>query len=312
MGTNLFPLWVLSFSLLGFIRPNLFLWFAPLVTAALTLTMICMGMTLTVSDFKNVASSWRLVLLGFVAQYTIMPFSAAALSRVMGLSPELASGLILVGCAPGGTASNLVTMIAKADLALSILMTAASTVAAVVMTPLLVTRLAGEYVSIKANDLVLSTLSVVLLPVAVGLGLNTNFPVFCSRSAQYTPFLSVLLVALICGSISASNSGIVKGVLSAKLLAAIVALHSIGFLVGYLFARVGGANESQSRTISIETGMQNSALAVVLAKHFPNPQLCALPGSLSATIHSIIGSLLAALWRWRSAKAAANKQTASS
>mmetsp|Transcript_8812 Transcript_8812/g.14667 ORF Transcript_8812/g.14667 Transcript_8812/m.14667 type:complete len:410 (-) Transcript_8812:855-2084(-) len=303
-GTNLFPFWVLSFSILGFYRPSIFLWFVPYVTAALTLTMICMGMTLTLNDFNDVASSWRLVLLGFVAQYSIMPFSAALLSKAFALKSELASGLILVGCAPGGTASNLVTMIAEADLALSIMMTAASTVAAVVMTPLMVTRLAGSYVTIQASDLVKSTLSVVLLPVALGLLLNTNYPRVCTSVAGYTPFLSVLLVALICGSISASNSAIVNGVLSLKLIAAIISLHSMGFGVGYLFAKLCRAEDSQARTISIETGMQNSALAVVLARHFPNPQLCALPGALSATCHSIIGSILAALWRRQSRSSA--------
>lgn len=172
-------------------------------------------------------------------------------AQVFALSPDLASGLILVGCAPGGTASNLVTLIAQADVALSILMTAASTVAAVGMTPFLVTKLAGGYVSVKSQDLVLSTLSVVLLPVLAGLSLNTRFPKLCGAVSYYTPFISVLLVALICGTISAQNSRLVAAtnILSWRLGAAVVCLHTIGFCVGYAFARIFGAEETKARTI---------------------------------------------------------------
>lgn len=128
LGTNLFPLWVLSFSVMGFQRPETLEWFVPYVTPALTATMVGMGMTLTLDDFKRVLRQWRFVLVGFVAQYLIMPFSAVFAARFFKLPADIASGLILVGCAPGGTASNLVTLIAKADVALSILMTTASTV----------------------------------------------------------------------------------------------------------------------------------------------------------------------------------------
>jgi BASS family bile acid:Na+ symporter len=133
-----------------------------------------MGMTLTVDDFKRVATQPKYVLIGFLAQYMIMPLSAFFIAKAAGLGPALSSGLILVGCSPGGTASNLVTLIAQADVALSVVMTACSTVAAVFMTPWLTTQLAGSYVAIKAKDLVLSTLQVVLVPVTAGLVINTK------------------------------------------------------------------------------------------------------------------------------------------
>ena len=164
-ATKLFPAWVMALSFLGVKQPRLFDWFRPLITPALALTMLCMGMSLTVDDFKRVAKKPQYVGLGFLVQYTVMPLTAAAVSRALGLGPELAAGLILVGCAPGGTASNLVTLIAGADVALSVLMTAVSTVAAVVMTPLLTSWLAGSYVAVKASDLVLSTLQVTPFPV---------------------------------------------------------------------------------------------------------------------------------------------------
>jgi bile acid:Na+ symporter, BASS family len=308
---NLFPLWVLSFSLMGFKFPTTLKWFLPFVTPALTITMVGMGMTLTLQDFKHVLKSWKFVLVGFVAQYLIMPCSAFLSAKIFNLPPDLASGLILVGCAPGGTASNLVTLIAKADLALSILMTMASTIAAVFMTPFLVTKLAGSFIQVKSSELVFSTCNVVLLPVLFGLFFNTKFPKASSAVSDYTPAMSVILVAMICGSISASNSHVVKYINGFQLILATILLHVLGFSVGYLFSKyLFQANEEQARTISIETGMQNSALAVVLAqKHFPNPMLSSLPGAISATCHSLIGSLLAAIWRSQNTKSNADSQT---
>lgn len=274
------------------------------MTPALALTMISMGMTLTPSDFKEILKQPQFPLVGFVCQYSIMPTLALLSARLFSLGPELTSGLILVGCAPGGTASNLVTLISKADVALSVLMTAFSTIGAIFMTPYLTSKLAGSIVTINPSDLVVSTLQVVLAPVLIGVFLNTTFPEESARASEYTPFMSVLLIALICGTISASNASVAAAIPAGRLLGAVTTLHSGGFLLGYILARfVAGAGEQQARTISIETGMQNSALASVLAQHFPNPILTALPGCWSATVHSMLGSLLAAWWRRRSAGA---------
>jgi len=299
-ATNLFPVWVCLASVLGWFKPCLFEWFMPLVTPALAATMLSMGMTLTLDDFKRVAATPKWVGVGFLSQFTIMPLTAAFMARLFGLNADLASGLILVGCAPGGTASNLVALISKADVALSVLMTMASTIAAIVLTPLLTAKLAGGYVEVKAAELVLSTLSVVLLPVLSGIALNTVVPKLTKKVASVTPFLSVLLVAAICGSISAANSGTALASIGLKLLGAVVGLHSVGFALGYFISDKLGAGEARSRTIAIEVGMQNSALACVLSKHFPNPVLSSLPGALSATVHSVIGSILAAFWRQKS------------
>mmetsp|Transcript_24976 Transcript_24976/g.25190 ORF Transcript_24976/g.25190 Transcript_24976/m.25190 type:complete len:406 (+) Transcript_24976:79-1296(+) len=297
IATNLFPLWVLSFSIVGIIQPVLLSWFSPFVTIALGLTMICMGMSLTIKDFVNVFKSPQYVLLGFLSQYTIMPLLAYFITKLFAFSSDLSAGIILVGCAPGGTASNLVTLIAQADVALSVLMTAASTTAAVFMTPFLTSQLVKSTIPIDASALVLSTAQVVLLPIIIGLTLNTNFPSFCASTSQYTPFLSVLLVAMTCGSISANNSQVIRILPSKQLVIALMMLHTGGFLIGYFISRLVGANEQRSRTVSIETGMQNSALAAVLANNFPNPLITSIPGCLSATIHSLIGSTLAFFWR---------------
>jgi BASS family bile acid:Na+ symporter len=296
-ATNVFPIWTILASLVGIMRPETFLWFTPYITPALAATMLAMGMTLTVGDFKNVMKTPSTILLGFIAQFSIMPFTAYSIAKLFKLGPELSAGLILVGCAPGGTASNIVTMIAKADVPLSVLMTMCSTVAAIFLTPFLTTKLVGNLATINAMDLVLSTVNVVFLPVLLGVGINTAVPSVARKVSRVTPPIGVTLVALICGCIQALNHANYTSMLPFRLVGAVSTLHLFGFGLGYLLAKSTGVDEAKARTISIETGMQNSALAVVLAKHFPNPLLSGLPGAFSATIHSTIGSILAAFWR---------------
>lgn len=298
-ATNLFPLWVLSFSIIGVKTPQLLTWFTPYVTSALAITMMMMGMTLTKEDFQRISSTPQYTLLGFVTQYTIMPLSAYFYSKLFHLNAAMSTGLILVGSCPGGTASNLVTLIGNGDLALSITMTAVSTIAAIFMTPFLVTRLAGQYVAVKSTDLIYSVFNVIFFPIFIGLLLNAYLPKQCSKVVEYSPIISVILVALICGSVSATNASLflVGGSDIIRVVLAVVALHSTGFGLGYLVSKLVGAGDKQSKTVSIETGMQNSSLAVVLAKHFPSLTAVSLPGAISATTHSIIGSLLASYWR---------------
>ncbi len=309
--TGYFPLWVVSASVLGTLRPELLMWFAEYVTPALALTMIGMGMTLKTSDFSRISNNKLQLLIGICCQYSIMPLVAYTSAKLFGLEKNIASGLILVGTAPGGTASNLCSLLAQADTALSVLMTTISTLMAIFMTPFLTSQLAGGLVQINTIDLVISTLQVVLIPVILGLSINSTVPKVAAKISNYTPFCSVLLVALICGSISAKNSA--AQVLSSsvttigtaslpmlpirKIILAVTTLHATGFALGYLFPKLMGSDEPVCRTISIETGMQNSALAAVLASSFPNPTLTALPAVLSATVHSVIGSFLAAIWR---------------
>jgi BASS family bile acid:Na+ symporter len=193
----------------------------------------------------------------------------------------------------------VVSFIARADVALSVVMTTCSTLAAVLLTPLLTALLAGQFVQVDTWGLFLSTVQVVILPVAGGVALNRLLPQAVASVLPIAPLVSVLMIALICGSIIAQNAAAVRGA-GLLLLVAIVLLHVAGFGVGYLFARLVGYPTLIARTISIETGMQNSGLGVVLAqKHFASEPLTAVPGALSALTHSVIGSLLAAWWRWQ-------------
>jgi bile acid:Na+ symporter, BASS family len=296
---NAFPVWVAAACSLALIEPTLLAWFkGEAIVIGLAVIMLGMGMTLSLADFQRVASRPLAVVVGVVAQFLIMPAAGWAIATGLGLETPFAVGLILVACCPGGTASNVVTLIARADVALSVVMTTCSTMAAVVLTPLLTALLAGQLVDVDIWGLLFSTLQVVILPVAAGVAVNRFFPRTVSHILPVAPLVSVLVIALICGSIIGQNATAVREA-GPRLLAAIVMLHMAGFAVGYLFAWLLGYPSETARTISIETGMQNSGLGVVLAqKHFAAEPLTAVPGAISALVHSVIGSTLAAWWRW--------------
>jgi BASS family bile acid:Na+ symporter len=296
---NAFPLWVVALSALALVEPAWFTWFSgPWIVWGLAVIMLGMGLTLTVEDFRSVLRMPRAVALGFIAQFTVMPGLGWALGRVFALETPFAVGLILVACCPGGTASNVVTYLARANVCLSVVMTMCSTFAAVFMTPLLTSWLAGTLVKVDAWGLFLSTFQVVVLPVLLGLWINHVAPQLVRRTQLALPLLSVIVIALICASIIGGSSTAIKGA-AARLIGAVFALHAGGFALGYLIARLAGWDRTVARTVSIEVGMQNSGLGVVLArKHFADP-LTAVPCAISSVFHSVIGSVLAGWWRWR-------------
>lgn len=297
---NAFPLWVLAACAMALVKPGLFTWFrGDAIVVGLAVIMLGMGITLSLDDFARVATRPTTVAAGFLAQFLIMPLAGWLVATATGLETPYAVGLILVGCCPGGTASNVVTYIARADVALSVLMTTCTTIGAVVLTPLLTELLAGRLVEVDAAGLFASTLQVVVLPVAAGVAINRFLPRVVRAVLPVAPLVSVLTIAMVCASVIGQNAASVR-VSGPRLLAAVVLLHAIGFAVGYLFARLLGYDRIVSRTISIEVGMQNSGLGVVLAtRHFPAEPLTAVPCAISSVTHSVIGSLLAGWWRLR-------------
>lgn len=297
--TNAFPLWVVALSGLALVEPAWFTWFSgPWIVWGLAVIMLGMGLTLTVEDFRSVLRMPRAVALGFAAQFTIMPLLGWAMGRLFALETPYAVGLILVACCPGGTASNVVTYLARANVCLSVVMTMCSTFAAVFMTPLLTSWLAGTLVKVDAWGLFLSTFQVVVLPVLLGLWVNRVAPNLVRRTQLALPLLSVVVIALICASIIGGSSASIKEA-AARLIGAVFGLHAGGFALGYVVARLTGWDRTVARTVSIEVGMQNSGLGVVLArKHFADP-LTAVPCAISSVFHSVIGSVLAGWWRWR-------------
>ena len=301
--TNLFPLWILLAGALALWMPPSFLWFKPAyISWALGVIMLGMGVTLSVEDFRRVLLMPRAILTGFFAQYLIMPTLAWAIAKGLRLPPDFAVGLILVGCCPGRTASNVVTFLARANVPLSVLMTMCSTFAAVLMTPLLTKWLAGAYVQVSALGLLLDTVKVVLAPLLAGLALNTFFPRTVKAMLPVAPLISVVAIVLVVSSILADKAAAVLQS-GGWLLLAVFLLHAGGFGLGWVFAWMFGYCESVRRTIAIEVGMQNSGLGAALARNnFPSMPLAPTPCAISAVFHSVIGSVLAGIWRLRPPK----------
>ena len=297
----LFPLWMILSGAIALCWPH---WLTamnqgPVMVLILAFIMLCMGLTLTLEDFRRIARLPGAVAIGFAAQYSIMPLLAWGVAHALTLPPHFAVGLILVGCCPGGTASNLVTYIAGADVALSVVMTVCSTLAAVILTPLLTQFFAGTLVPVDAWLLFKQTFQVVIIPVVLGVLLNRWAPRLVLSVMPVAPLLSVIGVCFICAVVFAANAGAIleHGL---QLILAAALLHGGGFLIGYNFARIFGCGQQSARTISIEVGMQNSGLAIVLAKQAcPLLPLAPVVGAVSAVMHSLLGSLLAVLWRTR-------------
>jgi bile acid:Na+ symporter, BASS family len=302
-----FPVWVIVASALALWYPPLFTWFTgPLITIGLGVIMLGMGLTLTLDDFKRILKFPHWVFLGVLLQYTVMPALGWGLGYLFGLPTPFAVGLILVSCCPGGTASNVISFLARANVALSVSMTAISTFLAVILTPLLTTWLVGNRVEVDALGLFLSACQVVLLPVTVGVLLNTFFHKVTEKILPFSPFAAVLMITLIVASIIGKGK---EQILESgfSLIGAVWILHLAGFILGFVFSYLLTRNKWVSRTVSIEVGMQNSGLGVVLARqNFVNP-LVAIPSAISSLTHCIIGSVVAALWR-RDAEAQSRNQ----
>ena len=297
--TNAFPVWVLVLSVMSLFEPTWFTWFSgPWIVWGLAVIMLGMGLTLTVEDFKAVGRMPKAVALGFISQFTIMPVLGWALGRVFQLDTPFAVGLILVSCCPGGTASNVVAYLARANVCLSVVMTMCSTFGAVFMTPILTSWLAGTLVHVDGWGLFFTTVKVVVAPLLIGIWANKLAPRAMKRVQLGLPLVSVIVIALICASIIGANAPAVKSA-APRLLGALFCLHVLGFALGYWVARLTRWNVIVARTASIEVGMQNSGLGVVLAgKHFADP-LTAVPCAISAVFHSVIGSVVAGYWRLR-------------
>jgi BASS family bile acid:Na+ symporter len=299
-AADFFPAFVLAASALALWQPGLFTWFSgPWIVWGLAVVMLGMGLNLDLGDFAAVGRMPRAVALGLVAQFTIMPTLGWAVAKLLALPADFAVGLILVACCPGGTASNVVVFLARANLALSVVMTTCSTLAAVVLTPFLTHQIAGAYVPVDAMGMFLTTAQVVLAPVLLGLFLHHKAPKVTRCVLPAGPLISVLLICMIVGSIIGQNSKDILGH-GAQLLLAVLLLHAGGFAFGYAVTRAMRMDRDTARTVSIEVGMQNSGLGAVLARsHFAANPLTAVPSALSSVCHSLLGSLLAGWWRLR-------------
>lgn len=297
LSAALLPALVLATSALALYRPALFLWFRPsFSTPCLAMIMLSMGLTLRPADFSRVASQPARLLLASCAQYGIMPLLAAVIARTLALPAPIALGVVLTGCCPGGAASNLVCLFAGADVAYSVLLTLISTALSVALTPLLVHLLAGAWMHINALALLVSVAQVAILPLFIGGALQAAAPGFVGAIEPVLPFVSLTLVALIVGSVMSVSAPVL--IASApSIVLALALLHVLGALLGYIAGAAARLPFRKRRTLAIEVCMQNSTLSSSLATaHFTDP-LVAVPGAISATLHLVLGSVLAAVWR---------------
>ena len=270
-----------------------------IINYLLGLVMFGMGLTLKLHDFKIVFSRPKDVIIGCLAQFSIMPLLAWGLACLFRLDEALALGVVLVGCCPGGTASNVITYLAKGDLALSVGMTGVSTLLAPFLTPLLTWALAGKTVDVDVASMFLSILWVVILPIIIGLLLKWMWPKFTERVTDYLPAFSSIAIALIVAIVISANAG--RLLAGGLLIIIVVILHNIcGLSLGFMIGRLLGFSEPKKRAISIEVGMQNSGLASSLATiHFAAYPLATIPGALFSVWHNISGAIVAYLYRRR-------------
>jgi bile acid:Na+ symporter, BASS family len=295
---NLYPLWLILTAVVAYVQPAALAWFTGgWISGALMVVMLGMGFTLKVADFERLLRMPGCATLGFGLQYTIMPLVAWGIARLLQLEAGFAVGLILLGSCPGGTASNVVAYLARANLALSVVLTMLSTMLAFVMTPLWCQVLAGQYVPVDAWALCLSLLQVVAAPLIIGVLCNWRFPRAVARVCWLGPLASVIALCLITGGI-VSHSAQAMARNAGVLTLAVLLLHVTGFLLGYALTRLLRYSPNIARTVSIEVGMQNGGLAAMLAKtHFAAHPLTAVPAVFSAIMQNILGGLLAAWWR---------------
>ncbi|MBR5396136.1 MAG: bile acid:sodium symporter family protein [Bacteroidaceae bacterium] len=288
---------VLAVAAVSLLWPASFSWVDTwAINPMLGVIMFGMGLTLSPTDFRIVLSRPKDILIGCLAQFTVMPLLALGLTWAFSLPKELALGVILVGCCPGGTASNVITYLAKGDLALSVGMTATSTLLAPLLTPLLVWLMAGTMVEVDTVGMLLSIVYVVIAPIVVGLLCQRFLPKLTQSVVPYLPAFSSIAIALTVGIVVSHNAD--RLLVGGFVVVIVVMLHNLfGLGIGYLIGRLLGLAEPKKRAISIEVGMQNSGLASALATlHFAAYPLATIPGAIFSVWHNISGALVARLY----------------
>ncbi len=297
-----FGIIAIVFLILGFVAPQGFTWVSgkvcgvSVLSCLLGIVMFGMGTTLSVKDFVLVLKRPKDVFMGAVAQFFIMPFLAFVLSRIFRLDPALTAGVILVGTCPGGTSSNVITYMSKGDVALSVTMTSVSTVLSPILTPAITYLLIGTKIAFDPVGMFLSIVQIVIVPICLGVAVKTFLPKFAEVAVDYLPAVSSIAISLIIGGvIGGSKNAIISNI---GIILLVVILHNcLGYALGFLIARLVGMSWKKAVALSIEVGMQNSGLAVGLAKaHFAAMPAATVPGAIFSAWHNISGAVLAWLY----------------
>jgi BASS family bile acid:Na+ symporter len=295
-----FSFWVVLFAAFGFFAPQVFVpyktWIAPL----LGVVMFGMGLTLSAADFREVFRRPRDVAIGVVGHYLIMPGIAWVLALALRLPPNIAVGLIVVGCCPSGTASNVMTFLARGDVALGVSIASVSTLIAPLATPALVSLLAGKWMSIDAGPLFVDIVKVVIVPVVLGVVAKALFSRQAQAGVKALPLVSTVAIVVIVAIVVALNQP--KLLSNGLLILTAVILHNLlGFALGYGFARLFGMDLAKRKAVLFETGMQNSGLGAALAAAHFSP-LAAVPSALFSVWHNLSWSALANWFARRAAR----------
>lgn len=298
---------VILFSILAFIIPSAFTMFSAYITILLGIVMFGMGLTLKASDFKLVFTNPIPVLIGVVAQFSIMPTIAFVIAHLLQLSPDLAAGLVLLGSVPGGTSSNVMVFLAKGNVPLSITMTSVSTILAPVMTPLLLLIFAGQWLPVDPMSMFMSIVQVIIVPIILGLIISKFLPSVTEKSIPILPLVSIVAITIIISAIVAGNK---ENIATAGLLVFVAVLmhNAFGLLLGYIAAKLFKLSKQDQRAIAIEVGMQNSGLGVSLANSYFSP-LAALPSAFASAWQVITDTFLASYWAKHNIKEDENTAT---
>lgn len=299
-----FPVLVILGGMIGFVAPSATTQLSSWVTPLLGIIMFGMGLTLAPRDFVLVAKRPLPVLIGVIAQFVIMPLTALLVVHLLNLPKEIAVGVILVGCSPGGTSSNVVSYLARGDVALSVTMTSISTLLAPLFTPLLTLWLAGQYMTISGSAMALSIVKVVLVPVIGGLVVRAIAPGLVRKLTPALPWISVLAISTIVAVVVGGSRANIAAA-GAIVFLAVVVHNGLGYALGYLTGRLTGQPVSTRRTMAVEVGMQNSGMATTLAMAHISP-LAALPGAVFSVWHNLSGAILAAGCRLADARSSSS------
>jgi len=291
---------VLIVAALALFAPGTCLWVqTSWVNYLLMIVMFGMGLTLKLEDFKLVFTRPKDILIGCVAQFTVMPLLAFALGKIFGLDAALLAGVILVGTCPGGTSSNVITYLSKGDVALSVGMTSVNTLLAPLLTPAITYLLLRTTVTVDPVSMFLSIIKVVIIPIALGFVINKLFGKVTQKLVKVLPTISVIAICLIVAAVVSHNSE--KIMTTGLVVFAVVILHNLlGYACGFGIGRLLHMSIPKTKAISIEIGMQNSGLATSLAgTAFPDLAMATVPGAIFSVWHNISGAILANIYnRW--------------
>lgn len=295
-----FAIWVILLAVIAYFAPAGFTWIVPFISILLGIIMFGMGLTLKAKDFAIVFKKPIPVIIGIIAQYTIMPGVAYLLAQILNLPPDLAAGLVLVGACPGGTSSNVMVYMAKGDVPLSVAMTSCSTLLSPILTPLILLLLAGQWIPVNAGSMFLSITEIIIIPIVLGILVNIFLPRTVEKSTEALPLVSVVAIVAIVAAVVAKSHETIAAT-GAILFVAVILHNLFGLFIGYLAGIVTGLDMTKRRAISIEVGMQNSGLGASLATTFFNPAT-ALPSAIFSVWHNISGPILATIWSQRPVK----------